>query len=98
MLKYQLVISKEADHDLDKLYVDGFKRWGEEQADKYYDWLLSHFDNLCENPFLYRAVDEIRKGYRRSVCGEHSIFYRVDGDAVEVMGLVKHENSFTQGQ
>ena len=55
MPKYQLVISKEADHDLDKLYVDGFKRWG-----------------------------------------EHSIFYRVDGDAVEVMGLVKRENRFTQ--
>ncbi len=36
MPEYVLILSKEADADLDRLYVDGFKRWGEEQADKYY--------------------------------------------------------------
>jgi len=96
MSKYQLIISNEADQDLDRLYVDGYKRWGEEQADKYYDGLLAHFDALCENPSLYRAVDEIREGYRRSVFGKHAIYYRISNNAIEVMGLVKHENRFTK--
>ncbi len=92
MPKYRLVISAEADQDLDRLYTDGFSRWGEAQADNYYDALLDHFEALTENPFLFRAVDEIRKGYRRSVCGKHAVYYRIVDDAVEIMALVKHEN------
>ena len=94
---FTLVLTQEADQDLDNLYVDGFKRWGEEQADQYYNTRLDHFEVLCDNPFLYRAIDEIREGYRRSVCGKHSIFYRVVDNTVEVMGLVKYENRFYSG-
>lgn len=97
MPKYLLVISNEADQDLDNIYVDGFIQWGEVQADKYYDGLLTHFDDLCENPYLYRAVDEIRVGYRRSVYGKHSVFYRIVDSNIEIMGLVKYENRFIQG-
>jgi toxin ParE1/3/4 len=92
---YRLVITVEADQDLDALYNDGYQTWGEAQADKYYDAILAHFDVLCDNPYLFRAVDEIREGYRRSVCGKHSLFYRIVGDTVEIMGLVKGENRFS---
>ena len=95
MPRYTLVITVEADQDLNNLYEDGLKRWGEAQADHYYDDLLTHLEVLCDNPYLYRAVDEIRQGYRRSVCGKHSIFYRVLGDTIEIMGLVKFENRFS---
>lgn len=92
MSEYRLIISAEADQDLGTLYEEGYRKWDEVQADEYYDALLRHFDVLCDNPYLFRAVDEIRKGYRRSVCGKHSIFYRIVDDAVEVMALVKYEN------
>lgn len=91
---YRLVLTVEADQDLDALYNDGYQAWGESQADKYYDAILVHFDVLCDNPYLFRAVDEIREGYRRSVCGKHSIFYRIVDDTIEIMGLVRHENRF----
>lgn len=94
MPNYKLVITKEADKDLNHIYVDGFKRWGEAQADEYYSGLLDHFDMLCENPYLYQAINEIREDYRRSICGKHSIFYRLIDDAVEIVGLIKHENRF----
>ena len=91
---FDLVITTEADQDLNNLYVDGFKRFGEAQADRYYDAILSHLDVLCDNPYLFRAVDEIRAGYRRSVCGKHPIYYRVIDSNVEIVGLVKHENRY----
>jgi len=94
MAKYKLITSIEADQDLENLYEDGFVKWGEAQADKYYDDILTRFDVLTETPYLYRAVDDIKKGYRRSVCGKHSIYYRVIGDTVEIMALVKRENRF----
>ena len=65
---------------------------GEAQADKYYDALLDHFKVLTENPFLFRTVDEVREGYRRSVCGKHNVFYKISADTVEIMAIVKHEN------
>lgn len=92
MPNYTLVISEEADQDLELLYQEGIGKWGMAQADRYYDALLEHFDALCENPYLYRAVDEIREGYRRSVCGKHSVFYKVTGQKVEIMALVKYQN------
>lgn len=94
MAQYKLRLSKEADQDLSHIYEDGLLRWGERQADTYFDALFAHFDALSENPYLFQAVDEIRKGYRRSVCGKHAIYYRVVNDAVEIMGLIKHQNRF----
>jgi len=94
--EYQLVVSNEADEDLDRLYVDGYRRWGERQADQYYDGLLDHLMVLCENPFMYQTVDHVRRGYRRSVYGTHAIYYRVIDESVEIMALVKHENRFAE--
>ncbi len=94
MNRYTLVITEEADIDLNNLYVEGFLKWGEVQADKYYDKLLAHFETLCDNPYSFRAVDEIREGYRRSVSGKHSVFYRIVGNTIEVMALVKYEDRY----
>lgn len=85
---FKLKISADADRDLAALYEYGFTQWGEEQADRYFDALLTHLEQLCKNPLLYAAVDYIRPGYRRSVCGSHSIYYRVVADYVEVMAII----------
>ena len=86
--KYNLLISGYADRNLTDIYEYGVLQWGEQQADQYYDTLVSHLEMLCENPFLYAAVDEIRPGYRRSVCGAHSIYYRVIADRIEIMAIL----------
>lgn len=91
-MQYTLALTEEAAKDLELIYEEGFIKWGEEQADKYYDALIEHFDLLCANPFLYQAVDEIREGYRRSICGKHSIYYRINDTKIEMMAIVKYQN------
>ena len=95
MPNYQLILAKEAETDLENIYIDGFTRWGETQADSYYSDIISHFDMLCENPYLFRAVPEIREGYRRSVCGKHTVFYRIVDETIEIMALLRCENRFS---
>ena len=90
--QYSLRISNIADADLASIYEYGFRQWGEWQADQYYDALISHLDQLCANPFLYAAVDHIRPGYRRSVCGSHSIYYRLNERTVEVMAVIGRQD------
>jgi len=89
---YELKISAAADRDLATLYEYGFVHWGEDRADLYYDALIDHFQRLCDNPFLYPAADDIRPGYRRSICGVHSIYYRVTDTAVEVMAVIGRQD------
>jgi len=53
---------------------------------------FERFELLAEQPYLYQAVDDIREGYRRSVCGVDSIYYRVDGDTVEIMSIIGQQD------
>lgn len=47
---------------------------------------------LADQPLLYPAVDHLREGYRRSVCGVHSIFYRIDGKNVKIIRVLKNQD------
>jgi toxin ParE1/3/4 len=41
---------------------------------------------------LYPAVDDISEGYRRSVCGVDSIYYRIEGETVEIMAIIGRQD------
>ncbi len=90
MAAYKL--NQDAEDDLKRLYRHGVREFGVVQADRYFDALFERFDQLAVEPLLYRAVDEIRPGYRRSVCGAHSIYYRLNRDAVEIMRILGRES------
>ena len=83
----------QAEEDIRRLYRYGIQQFGQAQADKYFDGLFHRFDQLAETPALYRSVDEIRKGYRRSIYGMHSIYYRVEDDVVEIMRILGREDT-----
>lgn len=62
---------------------------GESQADRYYNTLFEYFEIIAERPFSFPAMDFIKKGYRRCVCGVDSIYYRInDKGIVEIMTIV----------
>lgn len=86
-------LSEDAKADLIRIHQHGIHRHGEAQGDKYYYALFDRFEQLAEQPLLYQAVDEYRKGYRRSVCGVDSIYYRVDGDTVEIMAIIGRQDA-----
>ena len=85
-------LTEDAKYDLKRIYRYGVKEFGEAQADLYYDMLFRHFEKIADNPYLYQTVDHIRKGYRRSVCGVDSIFYRVIDDTVEIISILGRQD------
>jgi len=80
-------LSETAEADLVRIYHWGFQRYGQEQADLYFTDFFDHFDRLAEQPLSY-PVTEIREGYRRSVCGADSVYYRITDGIVEIMAIV----------
>lgn len=90
MRKYRL--AKRAKEDLIAIAQYGDERFGVAQSDRYRDQLKQRFSVLAEQPQLYPAVEHIRPGYHRSVCGAHSIYYRVEADGVEIVRILKHQD------
>ncbi len=81
-------LSLSAKDDLIRIHLYGVKTIGVKQADKYFNSFFQYFDLIAENPFLYEAVDFIKPGYRRCVCGVDSIYYRIENETVEIMAII----------
>jgi len=90
MATYRL--TENAKEDLRRIYRRGLREYGEAQADQYYNALFDRFEQIAEQPFLYPAVDDIREGYRRSVCGVDSIYYRIEGETVEIIAIIGRQD------
>ncbi len=91
MGRYRL--TDEAEADLIRIHQWGVHTHGEAQADAYYFQFFECFEKLAEQPLLYPPVDDIRKGYRRCVCGVDSIYYRIEGETVEIMAIIGQQDA-----
>ena len=85
-------LTAEAKNDLRRIYRYGVETHGETKADKYFSGFFDRFDELAESPLLYAAVDDIRESYRRSVYGTDSIYYRIDGQTVEIIAIIGQQD------
>jgi len=86
-MNYQL--SNTAKEDLIRIYRYGVYKFGSAQAEQY-------FDRIAENPYAFEAVDFIKKGYRRCVCGVDSIYYRINKNTVEIMTIIGRQDTKTK--
>jgi len=90
MAKYRL--SNEAKEDLIRIHYYGVKKFGMSQDDKYFDSFFDHFEIIAEQPFSFKTVDHIRKDYRRCVCGVDNIYFKVNGNIVDIIGIVGRQD------
>lgn len=90
MANYRL--SPTAKEDLERIWFYGLEIWGERAADRYIEAFFDQFEKIAAEPLLHQAVDEIRDGYRRCVCGRDNIYYRLDGEDVEIMAVLGQQD------
>ena len=62
------------------------------QADKYFESFFEYFDIIAKRPFSFESVDYIKTGYRRSVCGVDSIYFKVNENIVDIMAIVGRQD------
>lgn len=91
MAQYQL--SPDAAEDIERLFLFGIDRFGASQATKYLDGLETRLEHIASSPATYPDVAHIRAGYRRSVYGVHSIYFReLDNHSVEITRIIGREH------
>lgn len=90
MPEYRL--TRAAEKDLRQIAHFGIQRFGVTQAKTYFGRLEHRFEELASHPERFRKVNHIRNGYRRSVCGIHSIYYRSHGEVIEIVRVLGQQD------
>ncbi len=81
-------LSNAAKDDLIRIHHWGVEKFGEKQADKYFNSFFDCFEVIAQQPFSFESVDYIKEGYRRCVCGSDSIYYRIIDGTIEIMAII----------
>lgn len=83
-------ISKQAEIDLENIWLYTFEEWSLKQADYYLDLILDEIEYISENPKSAKDYNELRKGYFRSRVKSHFIFYQVNlkEEIVEIIRIL----------
>ena len=77
-------IRKEAEKDLENIWLYTFENWSIEQADKYLNLIFDEIDYLCLKPNSGLDYGNLRKGYWRSKVNSHFVFYKINEKQNEI--------------
>lgn len=91
--KVTFKLTKDAEADLIRIHQWGIRTHGEIQADRYFSAFFDQFQKIVEQPLSYATVDDIRPGYRRSVCGTDSIYYKIDGQDIVIVAIIGRQDA-----
>lgn len=86
-------LSQKAKQDLIRIAQYSDENFGAEKSNQYREQFKNRFETLSNTPLLYPSVDYIRIGYRRAVCGVHSIYYKITDDTVEIIRILGRQNT-----
>ncbi|MFC3076007.1 type II toxin-antitoxin system RelE/ParE family toxin [Shinella pollutisoli] len=83
-------LSREADEDIVRLYVEGARLFGHAQAESYHQELKSLFELLAANPRMARERSEIVPPVRIHPYKAHLIVYVVDANDDILIVRIRH--------
>jgi toxin ParE1/3/4 len=89
MAKYKL--TNKAVEDLSKIWDYTFEVWSENQADKYYEILISTCQDIADNPDLGKNYDGITQSLFGMKTNRHIIFYRTLNENYTEITRILHE-------
>jgi toxin ParE1/3/4 len=90
MYKYHL--SYEAEEDIVRIFEYGLRKFGLQQANRYYDMLFDCFTKIASNPFMFPVVIKYKDVERFCVCGVDTIYFNIDGKEIEIITIIGRQD------
>ncbi len=84
-------LTNKAVEDLSKIWDYTFEVWSENQADKYYEMLISSCQEIADNPILGKNYDGITSSLLGMQTNRHIIFYRTLSESYVEITRILHE-------
>ena len=85
---YKLHKQARAKQNLKKIWLYTYKKWGEAQADQYFDELDNGLKTLVQNPDIGKKRASIRDGYRSLQINRHVIFYKMAASTIQIVRVL----------
>ena len=74
--------------DMAEIWLSSAERWGMDQADAYIRAIESRLQHACDFPESYPLYDGGQQPFRKAPSGSHLVFYRIDGEAIDVVRIL----------
>lgn len=87
-MRYRL--TREADDDITKIYLEGAELFGANQADRYHDELSAIFELIALNPEMARVRHELKPAVRVHPHRSHIVIYQIESDGSVLIVRVRH--------
>lgn len=81
-------ISSKAAEDLEKIWLYTYEVWSQEQADRYFNLIISEIEYITANFESGKNMEHIKVGYRASKVKSHIIFYKKIEKTVVVIRIL----------
>lgn len=91
---FEVYKTRQARIDLKDMWLDGFNKWGEAQADAYYDLVSVTIDRFSDFPRMGRSREEVRAGYRAFPVRQHIIFYTLEDSLVMIQRVLRSDMEY----
>ena len=73
-------LSRRAESDLEEIWDYTETTWSANQAETYLDGLFSCFQSITDGKAKAKPIEAVRKGYYKTLCVKHNIFFRKGSD------------------
>jgi len=84
----EIRLSRRAESDLYKIQAYTVSQFGTEQADRYLLNIEEAFTILLNHPKAGKPADDIRKDYRMLGIASHIIYYRLNGEFLDIVAIL----------
>ncbi|MEA1784698.1 type II toxin-antitoxin system RelE/ParE family toxin [Arenibacter sp. GZD96] len=89
---YRYHLSIEAEQDIVRIFEFGLRKFGLDQANKYYAMLFECFNKIASNPFMFPVETKYNDIERFCVCGVDTIYYNINGYDVEIITIIGRQD------
>ncbi len=81
-------VTPRAQQDLEEIWLYSLRQWSSAQADSYVSDVLAACQGLVTGEKIGVNAHALRAGYRKYLCGSHSIYYRISGSYLDVIRIL----------
>ena len=93
----EVILRPEAERDIEDIADYTLDRWGSDQARHYVTELRRAIEKLTSTTERYATNDTLFPGLRKLRCGQHRVYFLVEGATVDVVRVL-HERMDVEGR
>ncbi len=84
----KVILSVEAENDLEEIYDYSVDRFGLKVADEYFSQMVEGFDRIAQFPESAIVRNELTADLRSKVYGSHVIFFKVQPEQILIIRIL----------